>query len=215
MNKAELERLVDLTRYRLSDWKLPGPCLSERAWRTVREDCSAGGSAWAYFPHDHARSRAHRWSEDGLAGVWDCGQHLCFAVAFWNRRDPFLKERLFGSSGPEGNHGEDVKAYWWYTDGTPTASWLSWRYHYPQAAFPEERLRHEAAHRGRHDPEFELGDTGVLDDRRYWEIVVEYAKATPFDCGWTALIAASIVGRKARLSSNLPDDSRYGSQPSS
>lgn len=181
MNNAELDRLADETPDHPANWKVLGPYLSERAWGTVREDYSEDGNAWAYFPHDHARSRAYRWSEDGLAGICDRDQHLCFALAFWNRQDAFLKERLFGLTGPEGNHGEDVKEYWWYMDGTPTASWLAWRYHYPQSAFPYERLREEAARRGRHDPEFELGDTGVFDDGRYWQIVVEYAKAKPND----------------------------------
>ncbi|MBK1646451.1 glucosidase [Thiocapsa imhoffii] len=181
MNNAEHARLADETPDHPSDWKIIGPYLSERAWGTVREDYSAGGNAWAYFPHDQARSRAYRWSEDGLAGICDRDQYLCFALAFWNHQDAFLKERLFGLSGPEGNHGEDVKEYWWYTDGTPTASWLAWRYHYPQAAFPYQRLRDEAACRGRHDPEFELGDTGIFDEGRYWQIIAEYAKASPFD----------------------------------
>jgi hypothetical protein len=147
----------------------------------VREDYSADGKAWGYFPYEHARSRAYRWSEDGLAGVCDRSQILCFALALWNGRDPFLKERLFGLSGPEGNHGEDVKEYWWYVDATPTASWLSWLYHYPQAAFPYTRLREENARRGRGDREYELADTGVFDDGRYWRVAVDYAKATPFD----------------------------------
>ena len=127
------------------DWKALGPYLSERAWGTVREDYSAGGNAWDYFPHDHARSRAYRWNEDGLAGICDINQRLCLALAFWNGRDPFLKERIFGLSNSEGNHGEDAKEYWWYLDATPTASWLRWRYHYPQAVFPYERLRAENA----------------------------------------------------------------------
>jgi hypothetical protein len=147
----------------------------------VREDYSADGDAWGYFPHDQARSRAYRWSEDGLAGICDRDQHLCFALAFWNGQDPILKERLFGLTGPQGNHGEDVKEYWWYLDATPSASWLAWRYHYPQSAFPYEGLRDESRRRGRHDPEYELGDTGIFDDGRYWQVVAEYAKATPLD----------------------------------
>ena len=127
------------------DWKLIGPYVAERAWGTVREDYSADGDAWRYFPFDHAHSRAYRWSEDGLAGLCDREQRLCFALSFWNGRDPILKERIFGLSGPEGNHGEDAKEYWWSLDATPTASWLRWRYHYPQAEFPYERLRQENA----------------------------------------------------------------------
>jgi len=177
----EHARLADDTLDRPGDWKLIGPYLSERAWGTVREDYSADGDAWRYFPHDHARSRAYRWGEDGLAGICDRDQHMCFALAFWNGRDPIIKERLLGLTGPEGNHGEDVKEYWWYVDATPTASWLAWRYHYPQSAFPYERLREESARRGRQDPELELGDTGIFDGARYWQVVAEYAKATPFD----------------------------------
>src|SRR5215467_6541238 len=177
---AEQQRLDEDTR-RHKHWKRWGPYLSERAWGTVREDYSPDGKAWEYFTYENARSRAYRWSEDGLAGICDRNQYLCFALAFWNGRDPFLKERLFGLSGPEGNHGEDVKEYWWYVDATPTASWLSWRYHYPQSEFPYARLRKENAQRSRHDPEFELGDTGIFDGDRYWQIVAEYAKATPFD----------------------------------
>ena len=158
-----------------------GPYLAERAWGTVREDYSADGDAWRYFPFDHARSRAYRWSEDGLAGLCDRGQRLCFALSFWNGRDPILKERIFGLSGPEGNHGEDAKEYWWYLDATPTASWLSWRYHYPQAEFPYERLRQENASRTRDEPEFELLDTGVFEGDRYWQITADYAKAAPDD----------------------------------
>ena len=147
----------------------------------MREDYSPDGHAWKYFTYEDARSRAYRWSEDGLAGICDLNQYLCFAMSFWNGRDPFLKERIFGLSGPEGNHGEDAKEYWWYVDATPTASWLSWRYHYPQSEFPYARLREENARRGRHDREFELIDTGAFDDDRYWQIVVDYAKGAPRD----------------------------------
>jgi len=147
----------------------------------VREDYSADGDAWGYFPHRHARSRAYRWSEDGLAGICDDRQTLCFALAFWNGNDPILKERLFGLTGPEGNHGEDVKEYWWYLDSTPTHSYMRWRYMYPQAAFPYDELLEENRARTRLDPEFELVDTGVFDAGRYWEITVEYAKAAPED----------------------------------
>jgi hypothetical protein len=163
------------------DWKLIGPFVADRAWGTVREDYSADGDAWRYFPFDHALSRAYRWSEDGLAGLCDREQRLCFALSFWNGRDPILKERLFGLSGPEGNHGEDAKEYWWCLDATPTASWLRWRYHYPQAEFPYARLREENAKRTRQQPEFELLDTGVFDGDRYWQITADYAKAASDD----------------------------------
>jgi len=178
---AEHERIAAAPPGRPGEWRALGPFLSERAWGTVREDYSADGKAWQYFPYEHGRSRAYRWSEDGLAGICDLDQHLCFALAFWNGRDPFLKERIFGLSGPEGNHGEDVKEYWWYADATPTSSWLSWHYHYPQAEFPYQRLREENARRGRHDREFELADTGIFEGGRYWQITVDYAKAAPRD----------------------------------
>jgi hypothetical protein len=178
---AELERLATSSSRHAGEWKAIGPWLSERAWGTVREDYSANGDAWGYFPHDHARARAYRWNEDGLAGICDIDQHLCFALAFWNGRDPILKERIYGLSGPEGNHGEDAKEYWWYEDATPTASWLRWRYHYPQAEFPYTWLREENARRGKQAREFDLGDTGIFDQGRYWAVTVEYAKATPFD----------------------------------
>jgi len=178
---AERARLASAPPGRPGEWKAIGPYLSERAWGTVREDYSADGGAWEYFPHDHARSRAYRWSEDGLAGVCDLAQRLCLALAFWNGRDPFLKERIFGLSNREGNHGEDAKEYWWYADATPTASWLRWRYHYPQAEFPYARLRQENAKRGKGDREFELVDTGVFDGDRYWQIGADYAKASPHD----------------------------------
>ncbi len=177
MDDAERRRLAD----RSPAWRRWGPYLSERAWGTVREDYSVDGTAWEYFPHDHARSRAYRWSEDGLAGICDLDQHLCFAFAFWNGKDPIVKERIFGLTGNQGNHGEDAKEYWWYTDSTPTHSFMSWTYCYPQAAFPYEDLVEENARRGRSDPEFELVDTGILDESRYWLITVEYAKAGPDD----------------------------------
>jgi hypothetical protein len=178
---AEHLRLAESTLDRPGVWKAIGPYLSERAWGTVREDYSADGDAWRYFPYEHGRSRAYRWSEDGLAGVSDRSQTLCFALSLWNGRDPFLKERMFGLTGPEGNHGEDVKEYWWYVDATPTASWLSWIYHYPQAEFPYARLREENARRSRKEREFELADTGVFDDGRWWRVAVDYAKAAPLD----------------------------------
>jgi Mannosylglycerate hydrolase MGH1-like glycoside hydrolase domain len=162
-------------------WRAWGPYVSERAWGTVREDYSEDGQAWDFFPHDHARSRAYRWSEDGLAAVCDARQTFCLGLALWNGLDPILKERPFGLTGPQGNHGEDVKDYWWYVDSTPTHSWMTWRYHYPQRAFPYDDLVAENARRGRHDPEYELVDTGVFADDRFWAVQVDYAKAAPRD----------------------------------
>src|SRR6185437_3539935 len=158
------------------DWKLIGPYVADRAWGTVREDYSADGHAWRYFPFDHARSRAYRWSEDGLAGICDRGQRLCFALALWNGKDVILKERIFGLAGPEGNHGEDAKEYWWYLDSTPTHSSMRWRYHYPQTQFQYDELVRANKARGRGEPEFELADTGIFDEDRYWSITVDYAK---------------------------------------
>jgi hypothetical protein len=163
------------------EWYRWGPYLSERQWGTVREDYSAGGTAWEYLPHEHARSRAYRWGEDGLAGFSDVEQQLCLALALWNGRDPILKERVFGLTGNEGNHGEDAKEYWWYLDALPSHAWNRWRYHYPQRAFPYEELAAENRRRGKLDPEFELLDTGVFDDDRYWIVEVDYAKADPDD----------------------------------
>jgi hypothetical protein len=177
---AEQLRLQEDAR-RQRHWKRWGPYLSERAWGTVREDYSHDGQAWDSFPHDHARSRAYRWNEDGLAGMCDRHQVICFAIALWNGQDPILKERLFGLTGNEGNHGEDVKEYYYYLDSTPTHSYMKYLYKYPQAAFPYVRLIEENRRRGRHDPEFELIDTGVFDENRYYDVFVEYAKATPED----------------------------------
>jgi len=176
---AERARLTEVPRGR-APWRKWGPYLSERGWGTVREDYSPDGSAWDFFPHDHARSRVYRWNEDGLAGLCDDRQLLCFSLAFWNGADPILKERLFGLNGHEGNHGEDVKEYWFYLDSTPTHSWMRWRYLYPQAAFPYDRLLAENAGRGRSDPEFELLDSGVFD-AGYWEITADFAKQAPDD----------------------------------
>ena len=162
-------------------WRVWGPYLAERAWGTVREDYSADGKPWQYFPHDHARSRAYRWNEDGLLGLCDDGQRLCFALALWNGRDPFLKERAFGLSGPEGNHGEDAKDYWFYLDNVPSHAYMRALYKYPQGIFPYDRLREENARRGRDDGEFELIDTGVFDEDRYFDVSVEYAKGSPTD----------------------------------
>jgi hypothetical protein len=158
-------------------WKRWGPYLSERAWGTVREDYSPDGTAWEYFPHEHARSRAYRWNEDGIAGISDRRQVICFSVAMWNGRDPFLKERLFGLTGPQGNHGEDVKEYYFYLDSTPTHSYMKYLYKYPQAAFPYESLVEESDRRGRRAAEYELLDTGVFEEDRYFDVFVEYAKA--------------------------------------
>ncbi|MCW2894975.1 MAG: hypothetical protein JWO75_4464 [Actinomycetia bacterium] len=160
-----------------SPWYMWGPYVSERQWGTVREDYSQDGDAWNYLPFDHARSRAYRWGEDGLAGFSDIHQSLCIGLALWNGRDAFLKERPFGLTGPEGNHGEDVKEHWWYTDAVPSHAWNTWRYHYPQAAFPYEGLRTESARRDRRAPEYEILDTGVFDQDRYWVTEVTYAKS--------------------------------------
>src|SRR5207244_703504 len=162
-------------------WKGWGPYLSERQWGTVREDYSPHGNAWDYFPHDHARSRAYRWGEDGIAGFSDREQRLCFALALWNGRDPILKERLFGLRNPEGNHGEDVKELYYYLDATPTHAYLKMLYKYPQAEFPYARLVEANRRRGREQPEFELLDTGVFDGDHYFDVFVEYAKAEPND----------------------------------
>ena len=173
---AEEQRL-EQARQRTKHWKRWGPYLSERAWGTVREDYSPYGTAWDHFPHDHARSRAYRWNEDGIAGISDRHQKICFALALWNGRDPILKERLFGLTGNEGNHGEDVKEYYFYLDSTPTHSYMKYLYKYPQAEFPYGQLVEENRRRGKLAPEFELIDTGIFDGERYFDVVVEYAKA--------------------------------------
>jgi hypothetical protein len=172
---------LEQSRARTSHWKRWGPYLSERAWGSVREDYSSGGDAWDYFPHDHARSRAYRWNEDGLAGISDRHQRICFALALWNGRDPILKERLFGLTGSEGNHGEDVKEYYFYLDSTPTHSYMRFLYKYPHAAFPYGALLEENRRRGKRTGEFELLDTGVFAGGRYFDVEVEYAKASPED----------------------------------
>ena len=177
---AEQTRLEE-ARTKKAPWKKWGPYLSERQWGTVREDDSEGGDAWNYFTHDHARSRAYRWGEDGLAGVSDDRQRLCFGLALWNGQDPILKERLFGLTNNEGNHGEDVKEYYFYLDSTPTHSYMKYLYKYPQAAYPYENLVATNHHRGKHEPEYELLDTGVFDQDRYFDVFVEYAKASPED----------------------------------
>ncbi|MDE2451906.1 MAG: glucosidase, partial [Gammaproteobacteria bacterium] len=162
-------------------WKAWGPYLSERQWGTVREDYSPHGNAWDYFPHDHARSRAYRWGEDGIAGFSDREQRLCLAVALWNERDPILKERLFGLTNGEGNHGEDVKELYYYLDATPTHSYLKMLYKYPQAEYPYTRLIEENRRRGSAQPEFELIDSALFDSDRYFDVFVEYAQAEPGD----------------------------------
>jgi hypothetical protein len=162
-------------------WRRWGPYLSERQWGTVREDYSQGGDAWSYFTHDQARSRAYRWGEDGIAGVSDDKQRLCFALALWNGRDPILKERMFGLTNAEGNHGEDVKEYYFYLDSTPTHSYMKYLYKYPQSEFPYEDLKATNQARGRGDFEYELLDTGIFDEDRYFDVFVEYAKAGPDD----------------------------------
>jgi len=166
---------------RSANWHRWGPYLSERQWGTVREDYSENGDAWNYFPHDHARSRAYRWGEDGLLGICDRECRLCFALALWNEKDPILKERLFGLTGPEGNHGEDVKETYFYLDSTPTHSYLKALYKYPQAEYPYQQLVDENGSRDRTQPEFELEDTGVFSDNRYFDVTAEYAKASPDD----------------------------------
>jgi hypothetical protein len=175
MTKEEI-RLVE-SRTRKKHWKRWGPYLSERAWGTVREDYSPHGNAWEYLPHDQARSRAYRWNEDGLAGISDRRQMICFALALWNECDPILKERIFGLTGNEGNHGEDVKEYYFYLDSTPSHSYMKYLYKYPHAEFPYAKLVEENRQRNKGQPEFELLDTGVFDEDRYFDVFVEYAKA--------------------------------------
>jgi hypothetical protein len=177
---AESQRLAEDSR-RDRNWKRWGPYLAERQWGTVREDYSPNGDCWNYFPHDHARSRAYRWGEDGLMGICDREGRLCFALALWNQRDPILKERLFGLTNPEGNHGEDVKECYFYLDSAPSHSSMKALYKYPQREFPYDQLLRENHNRSADDPEFELVDTGIFDDDRYFDVQVEYAKAAPDD----------------------------------
>src|SRR5579863_6203319 len=174
--EAEKVRIIESQR-REQYWRRWGPYLSERAWGTVREDYSATGEAWDYFPFEHAHQRVFRWGEDGIAGISDNHQRLCFALAMWNGRDPILKERLFGLNGHQGNHGEDVKEIYYYLDSTPTHSYMKCLYKYPQAEFPYQQLLQTNRTRTRSDPEFELIDTGVFDQDRYFDIFTEYAKA--------------------------------------
>jgi hypothetical protein len=182
---------LDEARQGKAPWRKWGPYLSERQWGTVREDYSAGGDAWSFFPHDDARSRAYRWGEDGLAGVSDERQRLCFALGLWNGSDPILKERLFGLTNGEGNHGEDVKEYYFYLDSTPTHSYMKYLYKYPQGAYPYNDIVVTNAKRSRKEREYELLDTGVFDRDRYFDVFVEYAKATPEDL----LIQVTICNR--------------------
>ena len=177
---AEQVRL-DEARQQKAPWKKWGPYLTERQWGTVREDYSENGDAWNFFTHDHARSRAYRWGEDGIAGISDDQQHLCFSLALWNGKDSILKERLFGLTNSEGNHGEDVKEYDFYLDSTPTHSYMKYLYKYPQAAYPYADLVETNRRRNRHDMEYELLDTGVFQDGRYFDVFVEYAKSGPED----------------------------------
>ena len=185
------ERRLEETRARIAHWRRWGPYLADRQWGTVREDYSPHGTAWNSFPHDHARSRAYRWGEDGIAGICDNHGRLCFAVTLWNGRDPILKERLFGLTGTEGNHGEDVKEYYFYVDSTPTHSYMRALYKYPHASFPYDALVDENRRRDRRAPEYELIDTGVFDDDRYFDVTVEYAKATTDDI----LVRLSVANR--------------------
>jgi hypothetical protein len=177
---AEEKRLKE-ARSKKSHWRRWGPYLSERQWGTVREDYSPHGTSWDYFTHDQARSRAYRWGEDGLAGICDNHQRLCFAIALWNGRDPILKERAFGLNGMEGNHGEDVKEYYFYLDNIPSHAYMKYLYKYPQQAYPYNQLVQENSHRGRRDFEFELLDTGVFDKGRYFDVFVEYGKVSAED----------------------------------
>jgi len=188
--EAEKRRLHEAGR-REEHWRRWGPYISERAWGTVREDYSEWGTAWEYFPFEHSRLRAYRWGEDGIAGICDNHQRLCFALAFWNGRDPILKERLFGVTGNQGNHGEDVKEYYYYLDSTPTHSYMKCLYKYPQAEFPYQRLLKEATGRSKQQPEFELLDSGIFDENRYFDIFAEYAKVDANDI----LIRISAVNR--------------------
>ena len=177
---AERQRLAEADSGQVA-WRSWGTYLSERAWGTVREDYSENGDAWEHLPHEHARARAYRWNEDGMAGFCDEKQTWCLSLALWNGVDPILKERMFGLTGNEGNHGEDVKDYWWFRDATPTHSWNSWRYHYPQREFPYGELVAANRARGKFEPEYELVDTGIFAEDRYWVVDVDYAKADAHD----------------------------------
>lgn len=190
MNSEEFKR-IEMAREGLAPWRKWGPYLSERQWGTVREDYSSDGSAWNYFPHDHARSKVYRWGEDGIAGFSDDKQYLCFSLALWNGQDPILKERLFGLTGSEGNHGEDVKEYYFYVDNTPTHSYAKYLYKYPQKRYPYEELVEENQKRSRNEPEYELLDTGIFNDDAYFDVFIEYAK----EAAEEVLIRISIFNR--------------------
>ena len=198
MNQDAEKQRLQQARTGQAPWKKWGPYLSERQWGTVREDYSDNGDAWNYFTHDQARSRAYRWGEDGLAGISDEHQILCFALALWNGKDPIIKERLFGLTNSEGNHGEDVKEYYFYLDSTPTHSYMKYLYKYPQAAYPYDQIVLANRHRSRQEPEYELIDTGVFDDNRYFDVFVEYAKAAPEDM----LIRITICNRGREAGAN-------------
>ena len=197
----EMSRLEE-ARIGKASWKKWGPCLSERQWGTVREDYSRDGNAWDYFSHDQARSRAYHWGEDGLAGISDEKQLLCFSVALWNGKDPILKERLFGLTNNEGNHGEDVKEYYFYIDSTPTHSYMKYLYKYPQDAFPYGDLIETNKRRNRGDREYEPLDTGIFDNNRYFDVFVEYAKQIPEDI----LIEITVCNRGRLRILNLGND---------
>src|SRR3989304_4900820 len=185
------EKRLEEESNRKAYWRRWGPYLSERQWGTVREDYSPYGTAWDYFTHEQARSRAYRWGEDGIAGISDNHQRLCFAIALWNGNDPIIKERLFGLTGSEGNHGEDVKEYYFYLDNTPSHSYMKYLYKYPQRAYPYSQLVAENRRRGRMEPEYELLDTGALEGARYFDVFVAYAKHLPDDI----VIQISIINR--------------------
>ena len=190
---AEGKRVAEKRQNNVT-WRKWGPYVSDRQWGTVREDYSLDGSAWDNFPHDYSHSRAYRWGEDGIAGISDEHQNICFAIALWNEKDSIIKERLFGLTGPEGNHGEDVKEYYFYTDNTPTHSYMSCLYKYPQQAFPYEKLIAESRHRKSTNPaapEYELIDTGIFEDNHYFDVLVKYAKTSPEDI----LIEISVSNR--------------------
>src|ERR687897_159987 len=198
---TEQKRLNDAREAQIP-WKKWGPYLSERQWGTVREDYSDNGNAWDYFSHDQARSRAYRWGEDGLGGLCDDKQQLCFALGLWNERDPILKERLFGLTNNEGNHGEDVKEYYYYLDSTPTHSYMKYLYKYPHAAFPYDDLVETNRGRSRAEREYELIDTGVFENDAYFDVFVEYAKAGPEDT--TIKISVHNRGRRRAQLQLLP-----------
>jgi hypothetical protein len=206
---AEHDRLK-AARSGSSPWKLWGPYLSERQWGTVREDYSDNGDAWNYFTHEQSRSRAYRWGEDGLAGISDDKQRLCFALALWNGKDGLLKERLFGLANSEGNHGEDVKEYYYYLDSTPTHSYMKYLYKYPQQAFPYQDLTEKNKGRNKFEGEYELIDTGVFDQDRYFDVFVEYAKAAADD----VLIRVTVCNRGPQSADLQSPSGKFMCEPS-